>query len=261
MFYTESGTDRSGEGRAIVLLHGYLFDGRLFRHQRAPLAELGRVLVFDSPGHGKSDIPPYFTLEENADAMRDVLVTLGVRRAVVVGLSWGGFLAMRMALRHPDFLSGIALLNTKASSERFAQRLRGRVFVGLLRRGLFGIDDYRKRIAPAIFPREFRQSSPISDESGYNMLGFSREGVYRSGLAVLVERTSILEKLNAIRTKTLVIGGDRDRLTPVKHSEDIAREIPNAKLVRTSGGHMSTLENPDEVNAALLPFVAEALTI
>jgi len=259
LFYTESGVDRSGEGRAIVLLHGYLFDGRLFRYQRAPLSELGRVLIFDSPGHGKSEVPPYFTLEENADAMRDALVTLGVRRAVIVGLSWGGFLGMRLALRHPDLLSGMALLNTKASGDPIGHKLRAHLLVRSLRRGMFSMEDYRRKIAPSIFTREFRASSDISEETGRNMLGFSREGLYRSGLAVLAKRTDILPKLSTVQTKTLVIGGERDRLTPFALSEEIARAMPYSQLVRTTGGHMSTLENPDEVNAALVPFVREAL--
>src|SRR5580704_13468013 len=92
-FYEERGT-RRGDGDAILLLHGLLFDGGMWRRQLGPLAELGRVLVVDSPGHGRSDVPPPFTLEDNAAALADVFAELSVARVVVVGLSWGGMLGM-----------------------------------------------------------------------------------------------------------------------------------------------------------------------
>jgi pimeloyl-ACP methyl ester carboxylesterase len=78
-FYEESGPN---DGPAIVLLHGLFFDGRMWQDQVPALAALGRVVVFDGPGHGRSDVPPSFTLEDHADALAE-----GVARAslAVVG--------------------------------------------------------------------------------------------------------------------------------------------------------------------------------
>ena len=75
-FYEERGAAKRPGDPAIVLWHGLLFDGGMWRHQIEPLAALGRVVVFDGPGHGKSEVPPPFSLEDNADAM-----TRRVRRA------------------------------------------------------------------------------------------------------------------------------------------------------------------------------------
>ena len=70
-FYEERGvTKRSGDP-AIVLWPSLLFDGGMWKHQIEPLAALGRVVVFDPPGHGKSEVPPPFSLEDNADALSE----------------------------------------------------------------------------------------------------------------------------------------------------------------------------------------------
>ena len=89
-FYEERGTPRSAGDPAIVLLHGLLFDGGMWRGQVEALSAVGRVVVIDGPGHGKSEPPPRFMMEEHADALLDALGDLGIARALIVGLSWGG---------------------------------------------------------------------------------------------------------------------------------------------------------------------------
>ena len=83
-FYEERGKAKPSDKTAIVLLHGLLFDGGSWKNQVGPLSELGRVVVFDGPGHGKSEVPPIFTLDEHADALADALAELEIERAVLV---------------------------------------------------------------------------------------------------------------------------------------------------------------------------------
>src|SRR5690349_7141247 len=99
-FYEELGETKREGDPTIVLLHGLLFDGGMWRGQLEPLAALGRVLVFDGPGHGKSEEPPRFTLEDHADALAiDAFGELDVDKAILVGLSWGGMISMRAAIQ------------------------------------------------------------------------------------------------------------------------------------------------------------------
>ena len=70
-FYEERGVARKKGDAAIVMWPSLLFDGGMWREQVEPLAALGRVIVFDPPGHGKSEVPPPFSLEDNADALLD----------------------------------------------------------------------------------------------------------------------------------------------------------------------------------------------
>ena len=127
LFYDDRGEQKRPGDPPIVLLHGLLFDGGMWRGQVEPLAALGRVIVFDGPGHGKSEPPPRFTMEEHADALFDAFGELGIARAVVVGLSWGGMVAMRLALQHPVKVAGLALLDTSAERQTLAGRLADRL--------------------------------------------------------------------------------------------------------------------------------------
>jgi 3-oxoadipate enol-lactonase len=257
LFYDERGeTRRSGEP-AIVLLHGLLFDGGMWRGQLEPLSALGRVVVIDGPGHGKSEPPPRFTMEEHADALLDAFGDLDITRALVVGLSWGGMVGMRLALQHPSRVAGLALLDTSAEKQTLAERLRYRAFVALHRRVGIPYGMFLKEVAPLMFaPRTLLERPELLEATYRRTMGFDREGVARASLAVVVRRTSILEKLDRIRIPTLVMCGREDRATTPDQSEHIARAIPGARLVMMDGvGHMSTLEDPEAVNKHLVPFV------
>ncbi len=258
-FYEERGSD-GGSKTAIVLLHGLLFDGGMWTHQLGPLSSLGRVLVLDGPSHGKSEVPPLFTLEEHADALADALGELGIERAVLVGLSWGAMLAMRFALRHPSKVLGLALLDTSAEPERPLARLRYRAF-GVLHETLgMPMGLFRSQLAPLLFCAETRERDPeLVERTGRAVLGFDRRGVVRATLAI-VNRGTIVGMLHKIRAKTLVLCGRHDAATPLERSEVIARHLPGARLVVIPrAGHMSPLEQSEHVNAELVPFVRSCL--
>jgi 3-oxoadipate enol-lactonase len=262
LFYEERGEARRGGDPAIVLLHGLLFDGGMWRGQVEPLSALGRVVVIDGPGHGKSEPPPKFTMEEHADALLDTLGDLDIPRALLVGLSWGGMVAMRLALQHPARVAGLALLDTSAEADGRVKRLRYRAFVAMHRRIGMPYRLFQKEVAPLMFAEHTLRERPDLLETTYRrMMGFDREGVARAALAVVVHGSTILEKLDRIRVPTLVMCGREDRATPPDKSENIARAIPGSRLVMLDDvGHMSTLEDPDAVNQHLLPFARSIVT-
>jgi 3-oxoadipate enol-lactonase len=262
LYYEEHGEARRGGDPAIVLLHGLLFDGGMWRGQVAPLSALGRVIVIDGPGHGKSEPPPKFTMEEHADALLDTLGDLDIPRALLVGLSWGGMVAMRLALQHPARVAGLALLDTSAEADGRVKRLRYRAFVAMHRRIGMPYRLFQKEVAPLMFAEHTLRERPDLLETTYRrMMGFDREGVARAALAVVVHGSTILEKLDRIRVPTLVMCGREDRATPPDKSENIARAIPGSRLVMLDDvGHMSTLEDPDAVNQHLLPFARSIVT-
>lgn len=257
LFYEEHGEAKKKSDPAIVLLHGLLFDGGMWRGQIEPLSALGRVVVLDGPGHGKSERPPRFSMEEHADALIDAFGDLGIQRAVVVGLSWGGMVGMRFALQHPSLVAGLALLDTSAETHTLAERIRYRAFLALHRRAGFPYSLYLKEVAPEMFAERTLATRPDLVEASYRRaMGFDRDGVAKGGLAVMVHRKHILDRLGAIRAPTLVIVGREDKATPLARAENIARAIPGAELVVLDGlGHMSTLEDPGAVNAHVVPFV------
>jgi 3-oxoadipate enol-lactonase len=260
-FYEERGAAKKPNDAAIVLLHGVLFDGRMWRGQIEPLSSLGRLLVIDGPGHGRSEAPPRFSLEDNADALLDVFAELKVPRAVFVGLSWGGMVSMRMAVQHPDKVAALALLDTSADPETTADRVRYRLLIAFARR--YGVPPAitQREAAPKMFSDAFLKGRPDEAESYLRAArGWDRDGIARACLAVLVKRKPFADKLAKIRAPALVICGTEDRATPVEKSQAIASAVQGARLVLIEGaGHMSAIEQPAKINEALVPFVRSHL--
>ena len=260
-FYEEHGEPRRKGDPAIVLLHGLLFDGGMWKGQIEALSALGRVVVIDGPGHGRSEPPPRFSLEDHALALFDAFGELGISKALVVGLSWGGMTGMRFALAHPELVAGLALLDTSAEAPTLIERIRYRLFLSLHRRVGMPMGMYKKQIAPLMFSARTLASRQDLVESTYrHFMGFDRDGFTRAGLAVVVKRGSVLPRLGEIRVPTLVIVGSEDLATVPALSEHMAAAIPGAQLIRLEGlGHMTALEGPAQVNEVLLPFVQKVL--
>jgi 3-oxoadipate enol-lactonase len=233
----------------------------MWNRQIEPLAgspsEGRRVLVFDGPGHGKSEVPPPFSMEDQADALTDAMSDLGVEKAIVCGLSWGGMVAMRLALQHPSRVRGLVLLDTNASAEERARAVRFRLFVSLHRR--VGMPPWliEKDVAPRMFcDKTLRERPELVAELTRRANGYPREGVARAAKAVVVHRKSVLDKIHAIKVPTLVLCGREDRGTEPRHSEDIVSRISGSRLeMIDDAGHMTTIEQPERVNAAIVPFV------
>ncbi|MBX3233079.1 MAG: alpha/beta fold hydrolase [Labilithrix sp.] len=259
LFYEERGAARRKGDPAIVLLHGLLFDGGMWRGQIEALASRGRVLVFDGPGHGKSEPAPRFMLEDHADALFDAFGELGVDRAVVVGLSWGGMVGMRLALQHPEKVKALALLDTSASAEPLPEKIKNRAFIALHRRLGFPYGLYLREVAPKMFASRTIAERPDLVLASYKrVMGFHRGGMSRAAIAVMIHRKDIKDRLGRINVPTLVLCGAEDRATVPAESEAIAERVPGAELVLLDGlGHMSALEDPEAVNARLVPFVAK----
>jgi 3-oxoadipate enol-lactonase len=258
-FYDESGERRAEDDASIVLLHSLLCDGGMWRGQVGPLSQLGRVVVIDSPGHGRSDVPPPFTLDDHARAMTDALDALRIPRALLVGLSWGGMVSMRLSLLRPELVAAMVLLDTSADGTLLRERIEYRLLIEVSRRIGLPPKLVRSKIVPLMFSEGARHRQPaLIDEFVRSVGGYPREGTARATMAVSIDRPSILEAIRQVRTPTLVGYGEEDTATPGDHSRRIAARIGGAKLVTfPKAGHLSALEAPSLVNAHVVPFVKE----
>ncbi len=259
--YAVHGERRRPGDPDILLLHGLFNDSTLWRAQVEPLALLGRVVALDLPGHGRSEVPPPFDLPGHAEALAGALPAMEVRRAICVGWSWGGSLALHLALRHPASVAGLAVLDSGAEAQTRYRKAKYRLLIGIVRR--FGLTPWlaRGQIAPLMFSARSRRERPeLVDEFVRSATALPREAVIRAALAVAVDQPDILGRLGAVTAPTLVLCGREDRGYPPALSERLARAIPGARLEWIEeAGHLSVLERPEEVNRLLVPFVAERL--
>ncbi len=260
-FYEERGAPRRPSDPVLFLHHGLLYDGGMWAAQVPPLSDLGRVIVVDGPGHGKTEVPPPFSLEDQAGALADVFRALSIDRVVMIGHSWGGMLAMRAALLYPSQVAALALVDTSADAESLKRRVRYRLFVSFSRR--FGLPPamVERDIAPLMLGRRTRRERPeLVASLARTVNGYPRDGTARAALAVVVHRKNILESISAIHAPTLILCGKDDRATPVACSEAIHARIAGSQMVLIEdSGHMAPFEQPKAVNAALVPFVRQQL--
>ena len=245
----------TGQGPAIVFTHSYLCDGRMVAHQVAALQRRWRVINVDLRGHGRSSAavgPLDFDLF--ADDVLAVLDAEGVTSAVWAGLSMGGFTSMRAALKAPQRVSALVLMDTSARRDPWHKQIQHRLMRGLVRS--FGPGAVAGELVKMMFGATTRREQPALVQAWQQ--DFLQCHV-PSALAVagaLAARDDLRARLPQIRCPTLVLAGAEDRALPPALSREIAALIPGAQFAEVPGvGHLSTLEAPDRLTRLIEAFV------
>jgi len=239
VYYIEQGT----QGTPVVFVHGAAGSHLVWGLQVRALGEVARAVALDLPGHGRSDPPGRASIEAYRDVVLGVLDARGFERAVIVGHSMGGAIAQTLALSHPDRVAGLGLVGTGARL-----RVLPVILDGVLNdfdhiAGLVVEYSYAAGLDPELRKRaedEFRAFPPTVTHDDFSACN----------------QFDIMPRLAEIRAPTLVVCGRADRLTPAKYSAYLATHIPNAHLVFIDhAGHSVMLEQPNEVNKALIDFI------
>jgi proline iminopeptidase len=260
---TEIFYEELGRGRGILVMHGGLgFDHTYFRPFLDPLAEQGRLVYYDHRIHGRSGRPPLETLTheqlvEDAEALRK---HLGLGQMVLIGHSYGGFLAQELALRHPNSLAGLVLLCTAPAIDypeaimANAQR-RGTpeqlAVVNKLFSNQIRTDEELREAWQVVLPLYFLNFDPALAAELDRKGSYSGAALHRA-FSELIPRFNVAERLGEIRTPTLVLGGRHDWITPPEQSERLQRGIPGAELVIfEQSGHYPFVEERERFLAVL----------
>ena len=235
-----------GEGDRVVMLSGSLGSTLdMWDAQVAVLAEQFRVLRFDHPGHGGSELLYVRSVEGIAGEVVALLDELGLKRVAFCGLSLGGAVAMHLALDAPERIERLVLCSTSmrfATPEFWEERARA------VREG--GVEAIADAVLERWFTPEFEDVRRYRDM----LVSTPSEGYARCCEAV--REWDVRGRLRAITIPTLVIAGADDPSTPLPELEAVAGEIPGARLiVLDRARHLGNVERPDEFNAALLSFL------
>ncbi|RKS76509.1 pimeloyl-ACP methyl ester carboxylesterase [Actinomadura pelletieri DSM 43383] len=248
---------RSGRGPGALLLHGIGSSAASFAPQLDALGDALTMVAWDAPGYAGSPDPtrpPGLDgyVDEAADLLR---AELGPDPAHLVGVSWGGVIALRMAATRPDLVRGLIVIGASLGSgtdpERTA-RMRER-------------PTRLARLGPAEFARERgpRLLSPNADrELVETVVTTMAEAVRLPGYTAAAEAMAsadLRRDLARISAPTLVLAGAEDTVTGPERAREIAAGIPGAALVTVPGaGHLANQEQPAIVNAWLLAFTGMA---
>jgi 3-oxoadipate enol-lactonase len=255
MAYRDRG--RSHE-TVLLLIHGFPLDSRLWDAQLASLASNVRVIAPDLRGSGRSDAPPGpYGMDQHADDLVSLLDSLGIRRAVVAGLSMGGYIAFALWRRYPERVRALVLADTRAEPDSPPARANRDASAARVRTSgpaAFAEEMLPRLMAPASMghPRiRSRALHMMAEQTTAGLLG---------ALAALRDRPDSCPLLPDIAVPTLVIVGREDILTPPADARAMADAIPRARVVEVPGaGHLSPLENPRAFDAALREFLWEVV--
>ncbi|MBI2391279.1 MAG: alpha/beta fold hydrolase [Deltaproteobacteria bacterium] len=243
----------SGRGSPVVLfVHAFPFDRRMWRRQIDALARHDvRTIAVDLAGFGASaDLPPRRSVDEHADDVAQVLEACGVDRAIAVGLSMGGYVALALARRHPQRLAGLVLADTRASGDT-EEAKQGRAV---------NIERARKQGVAAVFDAMSTAWPPNADrmhiEEMRSLSAAQNPAGVIAALEMMRDRPDATPTLGQIRVPTRVIVGSADGLTPPSLAEIMTRSIPGAQQVIIEGaGHFTNIERSAEFDQVLLDLV------
>jgi len=235
-----------GRGRAVLLSHGYSATGRMWAPQRPALEPSHRLISWDMRGHGQTespDDPARYSEALTVADMRGLLQHLGLDRAVIGGLSLGGYMSLAFHRRRPDMVRALVICDSgpgyrngdarAARNQRAHDRAKGLEALGL--------------DALSSSSREMREA--IRHHRSVQGLAHAARGMLAQ------EDAAVIDSLPGIRVPTLIVLGDRDTAF-IAPCEYMAKKIPGARLeVIKDAGHSSNLDQPEAFNRVLLDFL------
>jgi pimeloyl-ACP methyl ester carboxylesterase len=227
----------------------------MWQAQLAGLSDDVRVIAPDLRGHGRSELPPGpCSMDEYADDLAGLLGRLDVGKAIVAGLSMGGYVAFALWRRHPERVSALALVDTRAEPDSpQAQEARD---AAAARVRQIGATAYADEMLPRLLAPSSLTDPRICRRAGEIMASQPVDGTI-SALGALRDRPDSRPTLPTITVPTLVMVGENDAVTPPVDAERMAAAIPGARFeVVPRAGHLSPLENPRRVNRLLREFVS-----
>jgi pimeloyl-ACP methyl ester carboxylesterase len=233
-----------GDGQAILLSHGYSATSEMWRGQIEPLTRRHKLIIWDMRGHGRSDYPDdqsAYSEEATVADMAALLDAAGADRAIVGGLSLGGYMSLAFHRVHPQRVRALLIIDTgpgfknDEARERWNQRALGYAT-------RFETDGlaYLRTLSPEMAMSTHR----------------SADGLIRAARGMLVQRDDrVIRSLPEIRVPSLIVVGAND--TPFLQAADVmAAKIPHAlKIVISDAGHSSNIDQPALFNQAVANFI------
>jgi pimeloyl-ACP methyl ester carboxylesterase len=248
-----------GTGPVVVLLHGFPLNRSMWDAQVRALAPSHRVIVPDLRGHGESPAPDaVYAMDLMAEDVVEMLDGLGIVEPVVVGgLSMGGYVALALALNHPDRILGLVLADTRAAADApEAAAKREETARAVVKSG--DLSEVIEGMVPRLFSRStFRDRPGLIPPIKAAMEQTTPAGV-AGALRGMACRPDRRDRLKEIACPVLVAVGEDDAISPPDEARAIVESLPDARLaVIPHAGHLAPYENPDAFNPALLDFLKD----
>jgi 3-oxoadipate enol-lactonase len=247
-----------GSGSPIVFWPSLLMTGDMWYGVAENLIARRQVVLVDPPGQGGSQpLTDFFSFDDCARCVADILDGLGLDTAHFVGNSWGGMIGATFAATYPDRVGGAVLMNCTAGRAGFRQKVE---FATLLRvakwAGEIGPLLNRPVLKAFLGPTTMRERPEVVAQVSDTVRSVNIESAAWAVKSVVPRRPDQRALLGRIRTPVMVVGGAEDATFPPREAIDMAKAIPNASIRVLDGvAHLAGLENPPLVSGLVEQFL------
>lgn len=250
-----------GMGLPVIFLHAFPLNRRMWTGQIAALlgAARFRLIAPDWRGFGESNIgKEVSTMELLADDLVGLMDILGIQRAVLCGLSMGGYIALAFLRKYPQRFAGLVLADTQAGVDTpEAQEKREQVALQALSEGSGVIAEQQ---IPRLLTAETRRQRPEIEARVRQLAAAATPAGIAAAARGMGQRRDASDLLASITCPTLVIVGEHDIITPVEVMRDLATHISQSQLsIIPAAGHLANLEQPEAFNHVLQAFLFQCI--
>jgi len=246
--------DDVGEGQEVVLIHGFPLSRSMWGPQVGSLVASGyRVITFDLPGFGESEDMPVQGISDYSDLLEALLTQLKIRRAVIGGMSMGGYVLLNFIARYPERVEAALFIVTRADADDEAAQKKREAMIEFVQTG------QRQRVIEAFRSVLFGPDvNPDLVKLVESWMVEASDQALVQGLASMKSRLDRVHTLQGITMPSWVVTAEQDRAIPPTFSKTLENQIPNCRLeIIEHAGHMVNREQSTEFNRRMLTFLNE----
>lgn len=240
--------------QTIIFIHGFPFDKTTWHKQIQPLSSEYRCIAYDIRGFGHStnDLDE-LSITCFADDLSDFMEILQINKAIICGLSMGGYIALEAANRYRNLFSGLILCDTQCYGDSSEAKEKRKETIRQIQNN--GKKDFADSFIKKIFSdKTLEKNAELTDDTLKIIINTSDDTLVKT-LEALANRQDVCDLLKNIDTPSLIICGENDKVTPPELSEYLHKNIKNSELrIIPHAGHLSNLEDPMLFNSLITKF-------
>ena len=240
----------------IIFIHGFPFDKSSWQPQIEFLKKTQRVIAYDIRGFGKSSAGGVKTsISLFADDLIKLMDALQINKAVVCGLSMGGYILLNAVTHYPERFKAIILSDTQCIADSDEAKKKRYKTIDQIKAG--GLNDFAEAFIKNIFCQESLNNNTGLIQKIKNIILSTLPETITGTLSALAQRPEMCSSLNEISMPALILCGKEDIITPLAQAESLHSSIPDSELYSIDkAGHMSNIEQPDRFNLHLAVFIS-----
>lgn len=250
--------DEGPEGAPIIIfVHGFPLNKSMWDKQLKALKDNYRVIAYDIRGHGATEVGTVdFSIDLFVQDLLSFMDALKIEKAVLCGLSMGGYIALNAIANHPERFTALILSDTNCTADAPEAKEKRMSTIESIKKN--GVEKLANDLLPNLFaPGSFKSNSE-EIVAVKEMIVTTTIPSLNKSLHALANRKETCSKLAKIKVPVLILVGEADKITPLEAAKSMQEKIKDATMHIISGaGHLSNMENPVDYNSQLEKFIAK----